>query len=176
MTIVPDPRVLFEHESLAHVMCGHCPATVHPQVAERSTVFRRRIFQFAPNVFGAIEYLGSSVMVVGDEGAVVVGAVSHMTDGDLVAGHFAALRGDKPIRAMVYNDSLADNFGGVESFISEADVKAGEVDVIAHASFEQMLKNLGDITDVAARRGAYQAGFLLEKGPEGAVHGGAVAF
>lgn len=169
------PKVLFEDETLAHV-CGHCPATVHPQVAERSKVFTRRIYEFAPDTFAAIEYVGSSVMVVGPEGAVVVGAVSHMADGGLVAGHFAKLRGDKPIKAVVYNDSLSDNYGGVEAFIAEEDAKSGAVSVIAHEKFEQMLKNLGDITDIAGWRGAYQAGAFLEKGPEGFVHSGAIAY
>jgi alkyl sulfatase BDS1-like metallo-beta-lactamase superfamily hydrolase len=169
------PKVLFEDETLAHV-CGHCPATVHPQVAERSKVFTRRVYQLAPNTFAAIEYVGSSVMVVGAEGAVVVGAVSHMSDGNLVAGHFEKLRGGKPIKAVVYNDSLADNYGGVEAFIAEADAKSGAVSVIAHEKFEQMLKNLGDISDIAAWRGAYQAGAFLPKGPEGSVHAGAIAF
>jgi alkyl sulfatase BDS1-like metallo-beta-lactamase superfamily hydrolase len=169
------PEVLFEDETLAHV-CGHCPATVHPQVAERSKVFTRRVYQLAPNTYAAIEYVGSSVMVVGAEGAVVVGAVSHMTDGNLVAGHFEKLRGGKPIKAVVYNDSLADNYGGVEAFIAEADAKSGAVSVIAHEKFEQMLKNLGDISDIAAWRGAYQAGAFLPNGPEGSVHAGAIAF
>ncbi|MET0984664.1 MAG: alkyl sulfatase dimerization domain-containing protein, partial [Steroidobacteraceae bacterium] len=171
----PAAKLLFEDETLAHV-CDHCP-TVHPQVAERSKVFRRRVFEFRPGTFAAIEYLGSSVMVVGPEGAVVVGAVSHLTDGALVAKHFAALRGDKPIRAVVYNDCLGDNFGGVEAFVSDEDAKAGKVAIIAHESFERvMLDNLGDVSDIAAWRGAYQAGAFLPKGPEGLVHTGAIAY
>jgi alkyl sulfatase BDS1-like metallo-beta-lactamase superfamily hydrolase len=169
------PKQLFEDETLA-VVCEHCP-TVHPQVAERSKVFRRRVFEFGPGTYAAIEYLGSSVMVVGPEGAVVVGALSHLTDGELVAKHFAALRGDKPISAVVYNDSLADNYGGVEAFVSENDASAGKVAIIAHETFERvMLDNLGNVSDVAAWRGAYQAGAFLPKGPEGLVHTGAIAY
>lgn len=170
-----QPKTLFEDKSHAHVMCGHCPATVSPQVAERSNVFRRRIFEFAPDTFAAIEYCGSSVMVVGDEGAVVVGVLSHIEDGGLVAGHFAKLRGDKPIRAVVYNDSLVDNYGGIDCFVSEADVRSGAVSVIAHEAFDGVLKNVGDVGNIHIWRAAYQVGGFLEKGPEGLVHAGAVA-
>ncbi len=171
-----EPRVLFEDKSLAHVMCGHCPATVHPQVAERSNVFKRRIYEFGPNTYAAIEYVGCSVMVVGPEGAVVVGAVDQIDSGTLVAGHFEKLRKGTPIAAVVYNDSLADNYGGVEAFVSESEVKSGAVSIIAHESFERMLKNIGDVGNIHTWRAAYQAGAFLEKGPEGLVHTGAIAF
>ena len=171
-----EPKILFEDPSLAHVMCGHCPATVHPQVAERSNIFTRRVYEFGPNTYAAIEYVGCSVMVVGPEGAVVVGVVDHMDDGKLVAGHFEKLRKGKPISAVVYNDSLSDNYGGIEAFVDEKDVKSGAVSIIAHESFERMMKNMGDVGNIQTWRAAYQSGGFLPPGPEGIVHTGAIAY
>jgi alkyl sulfatase BDS1-like metallo-beta-lactamase superfamily hydrolase len=170
-----EPRVLFEDEPVAHVMCGHRPTTVHPRMAERSNVLRRRIFEFAPDTFAAIEYVGSSVMVVGSKGAVVVGCVLTVEDGQLIAGHFDKLRQGKPIKAVIYSDSLVDVYGGVAGFISTDDAKSGAVSVIAHESFEGTMKQIGDVGNLHALRTAYHGGYFLEKGPEGKVHMGTTA-
>jgi alkyl sulfatase BDS1-like metallo-beta-lactamase superfamily hydrolase len=169
------PRVVFEDEPIAHVMCGHCPATVHPRMADRSTVLRRRIFEFAPDTFAAIEYVGSSVMVVGSEGAVIVGCVLTVEDGLQIAGHFDTLRHDKPIKAVIYSDSLVDVYGGVEGFISQDSARTGAVAVIAHKSFEETMKNIGDVGNLHALRTAYHGGYFLENGPKGKVHMGTTA-
>jgi alkyl sulfatase BDS1-like metallo-beta-lactamase superfamily hydrolase len=168
-------RILFEDEPVAHVMCGHCPTTVHPRMAERSNVLRRRIFELGPDTFAAIEYVGSSVMVVGSEGAVVVGCVLTVEDGQQIAGHFDKLRGGKPIQAVIFSDSLVDVYGGVEGFISAESAKSGAVAVIAHTSFEQTMKNIGDVGHLHALRTAYHGGYFLEKGPIGKVHMGTTA-
>jgi alkyl sulfatase BDS1-like metallo-beta-lactamase superfamily hydrolase len=169
------PRVIIEDEPIAHVMCGHCPATVHPRMADRSNALRRRIFEFAPDTFAAIEYVGSSVMVVGSEGAVIVGCVLTVEDGQQIAAHFDKLRRGKPIQAVIYSDSLVDVYGGVEGFISRESATSGAVTVIAHQSFEGTMKNIGDVGNLHALRTAYHGGYFLETGATGKVHMGTTA-
>lgn len=173
---VPEPTVLVEHPTVAHAICGHVPPTVSQQVADRSLVFRRRIFQFSPTVFAAIEYAGTSVMVVGEDGAVIVGVLPDLAVGALVAEEFRKLRAGKPIKAIVYNDSLGDNHGGVEAFATAEEIRRDGILVIAHRDFERTMKDIGDVAQIAAWRGLYQSGLALPRGPEGLVHMGAIAY
>src|SRR5690606_5257020 len=124
----------------------------------------------------ALGYVGSSLMVVGDQGAVVVGAPNHFEDSSLIAERLLKLRDHQPIKAVVYSDSLKDDFGGVEAFITNKQVEDGSVSVIAHESFFESLKGISDIGSFLNRRLAYQTGSFLERGPKGRVHMGATAY
>jgi len=81
-------------------------------------------------------------------------------------------RPNKPVGTVIYTHSHADHFGGVKGIISEADVAAGKVQVLAPTGFMEAIA--GDLLAATAisRRGQYQFGIFLAPGPRGHVDTG----
>ncbi|MBV8919018.1 alkyl/aryl-sulfatase [Bradyrhizobium sp.] len=79
----------------------------------------------------------------------------------------------KPVGAVIYSHSHADHFGGVKGVISEADVAAGKVQVLAPAGFLEAVAGESVMAGTAmSRRAQYQFGSLLPPGPRGQVDTG----
>lgn len=78
--------------------------------------------------------------------------------------------GAKPVKAVIYSHSHIDHFGGVKGVVSEDQVKAGEVQIIAPDGFEQHAVSENIYSGTAMiRRAAYQYGTLLKADPQGAL-------
>ncbi|WP_374687824.1 alkyl/aryl-sulfatase [Promineifilum sp.] len=78
--------------------------------------------------------------------------------------------GRKPIVAVIYTHSHIDHWGGVKGVISEADVQAGNVKVIAPEHFLEHAISENIITgNVMSRRASYMYGNLVPKGVKGQI-------
>jgi alkyl sulfatase BDS1-like metallo-beta-lactamase superfamily hydrolase len=88
---------------------------------------------------------------------------------DLVYQHLPK----KPIVAVIYTHSHVDHWGGVKGIVSEGDVKAGRVRIIAPGGFmkEAISENIM-VGNAMARRATYMFGTILAKGPKGQVDAG----
>lgn len=81
--------------------------------------------------------------------------------------------GQKPIVAVIYTHSHIDHWGGVKGVISEADVNAGKVKVIAPEHFlEHAISENIIAGNVMSRRATYMYGNLLPKDVKGQVGAG----
>jgi alkyl sulfatase BDS1-like metallo-beta-lactamase superfamily hydrolase len=81
--------------------------------------------------------------------------------------------GKKPVVAVIYTHSHVDHWGGVRGVVSEADVEAGKVMVIAPEGFTEAAVSENVIAgNVMSRRAYYMYGSLLPKGPRGQVDAG----
>jgi alkyl sulfatase BDS1-like metallo-beta-lactamase superfamily hydrolase len=82
-------------------------------------------------------------------------------------------RPKKPVGTVIYSHSHGDHFGGVKGVISEADVAAGKVQVLAPAGFLEAVAGESVMAGTAmSRRAQYQFGPLLPPGPRGHVDTG----
>jgi len=82
-------------------------------------------------------------------------------------------RPKKPVGTVIYTHSHTDHFGGVKGVISEADVAAGKVQVLAPAGFLEAVAGESVMAGTAmSRRAQYQFGPLLPPGPRGHVDTG----
>jgi len=79
----------------------------------------------------------------------------------------------KPIVAVIYTHSHVDHWGGVKGIVSDEDVKAGRVRIIAPEGFmkEAISENVM-VGNAMARRATYMFGPFLENGPKGQVDAG----
>lgn len=78
--------------------------------------------------------------------------------------------GERPVRAVVYSHSHIDHFGGVRGVADEADVRAGDVSIIAPIGFmEEAIAENVYAGNAMSRRASYQYGNLLPSGPYGQV-------
>ncbi|POP43070.1 hypothetical protein CHU32_17780 [Superficieibacter electus] len=82
-------------------------------------------------------------------------------------------RPKKPVVAVIYSHSHTDHYGGVKGVISEDDVKAGKVQVIAPAGFmnEAISENVL-LGNIMSRRSLYSYGLLLPHNPQGNIGNG----
>lgn len=78
--------------------------------------------------------------------------------------------GEFPVKAVVYSHAHADHFGGVKGVVTQAQVDAGEVEIIAPRGFmEHAIKENVLAGNAMTRRATYQYGNALAKGAKGQV-------
>jgi alkyl sulfatase BDS1-like metallo-beta-lactamase superfamily hydrolase len=88
---------------------------------------------------------------------------------DLVYQHLA----NKPVVALIYTHSHGDHYGGAKGIVSEADVRAGKVSVVAPQGFmEHAVRENVFAGTAMGRRSVYMFGPLLPKTPTGQVDAG----
>jgi alkyl sulfatase BDS1-like metallo-beta-lactamase superfamily hydrolase len=81
--------------------------------------------------------------------------------------------GDRPVVAVIYTHSHVDHYGGVRTFVKQADLDAGKVQVLAPADFTEAAVGENVIAGNAmSRRASYMYGNLVGKSPTGQVDGG----
>lgn len=75
-----------------------------------------------------------------------------------------------PVTAVIYSHTHADHWGGVRSLVTDEDVAAGRVEIIAPEGFMELLISENVFAGNAMnRRLFYQYGLLLPSGPQGFV-------
>ena len=88
---------------------------------------------------------------------------------DLVRKHVA----DLPVVAVIYTHSHADHFGGVRAVVSDADLAAGRVRIIAPVDFlEEAVSENVFLGNVMSRRASYMYGNLAGWAPDRSVGAG----
>jgi alkyl sulfatase BDS1-like metallo-beta-lactamase superfamily hydrolase len=81
--------------------------------------------------------------------------------------------GQRPVVAVVYSHSHVDHYGGVRGLISDADVQAGRVQILAPEGFmEHAISENVIAGNAMSRRSFYMYGTLLRPGPYGSVNAG----
>ncbi|MBN9560358.1 MAG: MBL fold metallo-hydrolase [Alphaproteobacteria bacterium] len=81
--------------------------------------------------------------------------------------------GDKPVVAVIHTHSHVDHYGGVRTFVTDADLAAGKVKVLAPEDFTRAAVSENVIAGNAmSRRASYMYGNLVGKSPTGQVDGG----
>ena len=132
------------------------------------------LFEVVPGIY-QLRGFDLSVMSVieGDTGVIVI---DPLISAEAAAAAFALYtehRGERPVKAMIYTHSHADHFGGVKGIISDEQVAAGEVEVIAPEGFlhHAIAENVFAGTAML-RRAGYMYGAALERGPAGQIGAG----
>src|SRR3546814_19629642 len=83
------------------------------------------------------------------------------------------LRGQKPVKAVIYTHSHVDHFGGVRGIVDEADVRSGAVKIYAPEGFlEAAVAENVFAGNAMSRRASYMYGNLLPPDPKGQVGAG----
>ncbi|MCB0965690.1 MAG: MBL fold metallo-hydrolase [Ilumatobacter sp.] len=113
-------------------------------------------------------------VILTDSGMILVDPLLSAETGaaalDLVREHVA---GDRPVKAVIITHSHIDHYGGIRGVVDEADVRSGDVQVIApHGFFEHAISENVMAGNAMGRRASYMYGNLLHKDATGAVGGG----
>ncbi len=117
--------------------------------------------------------LANMTIIEGDTGLIVIDPLTYVERAQAAMALYYRHRPHKPVVAVIYTHSHVDHFGGVRGVIDEADVLAGNVQVIAPAGFMEEAVSENLIAGPAmGRRALYQFGNLLPRGELGTVDAG----
>jgi alkyl sulfatase BDS1-like metallo-beta-lactamase superfamily hydrolase len=146
------------------------PTTANPSLWRHLGLIRKHgLFKVAPGIW-QVRGFDISVMSIieGKSGFIIV---DPLTVTEAAAAAMELVRehvGNKPVLAVIYTHSHGDHFGGVKGVVSQADVEAGKVQIIAPAGFmEHAVSENLTAGPAMSRRATFQFGTNLPIGPLG---------
>jgi alkyl sulfatase BDS1-like metallo-beta-lactamase superfamily hydrolase len=117
--------------------------------------------------------ISNITIIAGKTGYIVVDASESVERARAAMQLFYEHVGKKPILAVIYTHSHIDHWGGIKGIISEEEVEAGEVRVIAPDGFMKFTVSEAVLAGKAmTRRATYQFGERLPLDEKGTVDGG----
>jgi alkyl sulfatase BDS1-like metallo-beta-lactamase superfamily hydrolase len=166
--------VVWDNDSYAF-LTGDAPTTVNPSLWRQSTLNAvHGLFEVTPGVYQVRGLDLSNVSFVeGERGVVVIDPLISEETAAAALGLYRRHRGDRPVTGVVYTHSHVDHFGGVRGVVSQEDVDAGRVPVLAPHGFtaEAVSENVY-VGTAMTRRAGYMYGAALPRGPQGQVGAG----
>lgn len=137
-------------------------ASINPELAEHTRHFNQKVYQVADNVWSAVGWnLANSVMIEAPEGLIIVDTGESVDQSRKVLAEFRKIS-DKPIKAIVYTHFHPDHINGVKAFVSEEQVKSGEVRIYAQETLLDNVVTQGSLVGpILAMRSGYSFGVAL---------------
>jgi alkyl sulfatase BDS1-like metallo-beta-lactamase superfamily hydrolase len=151
------------------------PASANPSLWRQAQLLSKHgLYKVMDGVWQVRGFDVSNVtFIAGKTGWIVIDPLTSMEVAKAALELANAQLGARPVVAVIYTHSHTDHFGGVRGIVSQADVDAGRVDIIAPAGFLEHAVSENIIAGPAmTRRAAYQFGTLLPKGPTGQITSG----
>ncbi len=169
-----DGRVVWELESY-DFLDGEPPATANPSLWRQSQLCRiAGLFELAPGFYQLRGFDLSNMHVVeGREGIVVIDPLVSAETAAAALALYREHRGERPVTGLIYTHSHVDHFGGAKGVVSEEEIEARRIPILAPAGFLHHAVSENVFAGTAmARRAGYMYGALLERGPGGQIGSG----
>ena len=151
------------------------PDTVNPVLWRQARLNREHgLFQVTERIFQVRGFdLANITFIETDSGVLAFDALTVPETAATALALYRAHRGERPLLAVIYSHSHVDHFGGAPGLMSQADVDAGRVQVIAPTGFMRAAVAENVLAGVAmARRAQFQFGHTLPVGPAAQVDAG----
>lgn len=154
---------------------GPAPATVHPSLWREMTLLKEHgLFLVADGVWQVRGLdLSNMTVISGKNGWILVDPLNVRESAAAALELVNEKLGKRPVSAVIFSHSHADHFGGVRGVVSQADVTAGKVAIIAPAHFMNEAASENVMAGAAmGRRAINQFGGGLTPGPKGQMGSG----
>jgi alkyl sulfatase BDS1-like metallo-beta-lactamase superfamily hydrolase len=154
---------------------GPAPATVNPSLWREMTLLRKHgLFKVSDGVWQVRGFdISNMTLIQGKTGWIVVDPLTNRETAAAALELADQHLGKHPVSAVIYSHSHGDHYGGVRGIVSEADVKAGKVAIIAPEHFITETVSESVMAGAAmGRRANYQFGTALQPGPQGQMGSG----
>ena len=148
------------------------PETVNPSLWRQSQLLMSAgLFKVCDRVYQVRSADASNITFIeGDTGLIVVDPLISTECAKTSLELYYQHRPKKPVKAVIYTHSHVDHYGGVKGVVSEAEVKAGRVKIIAPAGFLKAALDENVMAGTAmSRRAGCMYGVFLPPGPQGKV-------
>jgi alkyl sulfatase BDS1-like metallo-beta-lactamase superfamily hydrolase len=169
-----DGRTVWELESY-DFLDQDPPPTANPSLWRQSQLCRTAgLFELAPGFYQLRGFDLSNMHVVeGRKGIVVIDPLVSTEVAAAALALYRKHRGERPVTGLIYTHSHVDHFGGARGIVSEGEIEARRIPILAPAGFLHHAVSENVFAGTAmARRAGYMYGALLERGPEGQVGSG----
>lgn len=154
---------------------GDPPPTANPSLWRQAQLLSiHGLFEVAPGFYQVRGFdLSNMHLIEGDEGVIVADPLISTETAAAALALYREHRGDRPVTGLIYSHSHVDHFGGARGVLSDEELAAGKVPVIAPAGFIEHAVSENIYAGIAmGRRAGYMYGALLEPGPAGQVTAG----
>lgn len=154
---------------------GDAPDTVNPSLWRQAQLLAKSgLFQVSDTIWQVRGFDVSNITFIkGQTGWIVIDPLTTAEVAKAAYDLVTEKLGARPIVAVIYTHSHTDHFGGVKGIVSQADVDAGKVQIIAPKGFLEEAVSENVIAGVAmSRRATFQFGYGLAPGVDGQVSSG----
>jgi alkyl sulfatase BDS1-like metallo-beta-lactamase superfamily hydrolase len=169
-----DGRVVWDNDTYAFLQ-GDAPDTVNPSLWRQSKlVAQQGLFEVVEGIYQVRGFdLSNVTFIEGETGVIVIDPLISVETAAAALALYREHRGDRPVTGVIYTHSHVDHFGGVKGIVTQEDVDAGRVPVLAPAGFLEHAIAENVYAGVAmTRRAGYMYGAALARGPQGQVGAG----
>ncbi|CAG2151195.1 alkyl/aryl-sulfatase [Cupriavidus numazuensis] len=168
-------RVIWNLDAYAFLKDDAAPASVNPSLWRQAQLnLNHGLFQVTDHIYQVRGFdLSNMTIVEGNTGVILIDPLLTAETARAALDLYYKHRPKKPVVAVIYTHSHVDHFGGVKGVISEDDVKAGRVKILAPEGFmEEAVSENIYAGNAMSRRAQYMYGPLLPKGVRGQVDAG----
>jgi len=168
-------RVVWSLHEYAFLEAAEAPVTVNPSLWRQARLnMRHGLFEVTDRIYQVRGFdISNMTILEGERGLVVIDPLISTEVARAALALYREHRGDRPVTAVIYTHSHTDHYGGVRGVVDEARVTAGEVEIIApHRFMEEVVSEAVLVGTAMVRRGQFQFGATLPKGPRGQVDAG----
>ncbi|MES2250711.1 MAG: alkyl sulfatase dimerization domain-containing protein [Pseudomonadota bacterium] len=169
------PRPVWNMKPYDFLKANEAADTVNPSLWRQAQLNAiHGLFKVTDRVYQVRGFdLANVTIVEGDTSLIVIDPLLAAETARAALELYYQHRPKKPVGTVIYTHGHADHFGGVKGVVSEADVAAGKVQVIAPSGFMESAVAENILAGNAMnRRSQYQFGTLLPPGARGQVDTG----
>jgi alkyl sulfatase BDS1-like metallo-beta-lactamase superfamily hydrolase len=168
-------RVVWNLGEYAFLQEAEAPPTVNPSLWRQARLnMHHGLFQVTDRIYQIRGFdISNMTILEGDRGLIIIDPLLSMEVARAGLDLYCEHRGRRPVTAIIYTHSHTDHYGGVRGVVDEAEVRAGRVPVIAPEGFLEEISTEAVLAGTAmVRRGQFQFGATLPRGPRGQVDAG----
>ncbi|MFC3189151.1 alkyl/aryl-sulfatase [Pseudocitrobacter faecalis] len=171
----PDGKVYYRALDYQFDINAPAPDTINPSLWRQAQVNGiSGLFKVTDRMYQVrSQDISNITFIEGDTGIIVIDPLVTPNSAKASLALYFKHRPQKPIVAVIYTHSHADHYGGVKGIVSEADVKAGKVQIIAPEGFmEEAISENVLAGNIMSRRALYSYGLLLPHNAQGNIGNG----
>ena len=162
-------------EVFSYLDNGACPDTINPLLCRHARLNNiNGLFQVVPDIYQVRGYdITTMSLIKGKTGWIVIDPMHSVETARAAMDLVKRTLGDYPVKAVIYSHPHADHYQGVKGVVSDEQVAAGEVEIIAPAGFMEHAISENIYAGTAMqRRATYMYGLPLLRDEKGLVDDG----
>lgn len=171
-TRAADGKLVYGLKGYEFLQAATAPATVNPGLwVQARKGMSNGLFQVTDGLYQVRGLdLTNMTIVEGKTGLIVIDPMLSAETARSALELYYRHRPRKPVLAVIFNHSHIDHYGGVKGIVSEADVAAGKVQIIAPAGFmDHAVAENVMAGNAMSRRAEYQFGTTLPRSAQGQI-------
>ncbi|MCY1282650.1 putative alkyl/aryl-sulfatase YjcS [compost metagenome] len=168
-------RVVWSLDAYRFIDKDAAPATVNPSLWRQARLnMHHGLFQVTDRIYQIRGFdISNMTIIEGNSGLIIIDPLTATETARTGLELYYKHRPKKPVVAVIYTHSHADHFGGARGVISDDDVKAGKVKVLAPEGFmEEAVSENVFAGNAMSRRAQYMYGTNLQRSATGQVDAG----